>query len=668
MNPMEMARYTSVLLAAVLLLSGCEGNAVAELDDDPTDGAFGEGDFERVKYNNPDAVVDLGAGLWAHPLPMDFDGDGDMDLLVSTTNAPSPGLYFFENTSGETFPVFEPAVRIGDAIRNVQVSFVDGEPVVLEPGGILINFRETLAEDIETLFPADTLTKDIDRNRFNQWKLVDYENDGDLDVLIGFDSWDDYGWDNAYNDAGEWTNGPLRGWAYLFVNRDGEYVNQGPVEAGGEPIDVYGSPSPNIADFDGDGDLDLVFGEFLDRLTWFENTGTREQPEYASGRFLANEEGIIRMDLEMIIPVSVDWDQDGDVDLIVGEEDGRVAFIENTGKVKDNMPVFKSPAYFKQKADDLKFRVLTTPVGVDWDDDGDEDIITGNTAGHLAFIENLDGGYPPRWAPPKMLEADGEMILVLAGDSGSIQGPAEAKWGYTVPSVADWDGDGLRDIVINSIWGKVEWYRNVGEEGAPELAAAQPVRVAWDGEPQKPEWNWWDPEEGTLTTQWRTTPYAIDWNEDGLTDLVMLDHEGYLSLFQRFERDGELLLRPPRRIFHGADASEYQRRNEAVNEESGPLRLNAEKHGRSGRRKFVFADWDQDGDLDLLVNSTNVNLFRNEGVEDGNVVYRHEGPVAERRLAGHTTNPTMVDWNGDGVPDLLVGAEDGHFYYLENQQ
>src|SRR5690606_24292769 len=33
---------------------------------------------------------------------------------------------------------------------------------------------------------------------------------------------------------------------------------------------------------------------------------------------------------------------------------------------------------------------------------------------------------------------------------------------------------------------------------------------------------------------------------------------------------------------------------------------------------------------------------------------------------GHTTSPTIVDWNEDGVPDLLLGAEDGHFYYLEN--
>jgi hypothetical protein len=48
--------------------------------------------------------------------------------------------------------------------------------------------------------------------------------------------------------------------------------------AAGKPIDLYGAPSPNMEDFDGDGDLDLICGEFLDRLTWFENTGTRKKP------------------------------------------------------------------------------------------------------------------------------------------------------------------------------------------------------------------------------------------------------------------------------------------------------------------------------------------------------------------------------------------------------
>jgi hypothetical protein len=42
------------------------------------------------------------------------------------------------------------------------------------------------------------------------------------------------------------------------------------------------------------------------------------------------------------------------------------------------------------------------------------------------------------------------------------------------------------------------------------------------------------------------------------------------------------------------------------------------------------------------------------------------GMVDNRILAGHTTSPTVVDWNKDGIPDLLVGAEDGFLYYMRN--
>ena len=505
-----------------------------------------------VQYNHPGLVTDLGVGLWAWPLPMDFDGDGDLDLLVSCPDTPFNGLYFFENTSGgsEKMPVFNPPVRIGTGERHLQVSYAKGEARILGRGVEYMNFRDSVLACPVLLFPNDSLEKEFTRVRFSQWKYVDYENDGDLDIIVGIDHWGDYGWDDAFDKEGNWRNGPLHGYVFLLENEEGIYVNRGKLKAGGRPVDVYGAPSPNMEDFDGDGDLDLICGEFLDRFIWFENTGTREKPVFAGGRFLLNDDGIIQMDLQMIIPVAVDWDNDGDIDLIVGDEDGRVAFIENTGIVKDNMPVFNSPVYFQQQAGWLKFGALVTPCSVDWDGDGDEDLICGNTAGYIGFIENLDGGDPPRWNKPVLLEVEGQPIRIMAGENGSIQGPAEKKWGYTTLTVADWDNDGLLDIIVNSIWGKVEWFKNTGTKKVPVLAPAQPVLVDWQGDAPKPAWNWWDPEENHLVTQWRTTPCAIDWNQDGLTDLIMLDHEGYLAFYERFEKNGALLLKPGQRIFH----------------------------------------------------------------------------------------------------------------------
>ena len=619
-------------------------------------------DFEIVKYNNPNTTSFLGVGLWAWPMPMDYDGDGDMDMLVSCPDKPFNGVYFFENTTGEDFPNFAPPVRLGDAIKNVQVSHIEEGVKVTIPGVELVDFRTSLASNEKVLYDAEELKQGFSKVRFNQWKMVDYEGDGDLDVVVGIDDWADYGWDNAYNERGEWTNGPLHGYVFLLENKDGKYENRGRIEAGGKMLDVYGAPSPNFADFDGDGDLDLICGEFLDRMTYFENTGTRSNPVYGAGVFLENESGIIKMDLEMIIPVAVDWDKDGHVDLVVGDEDGRVALVRNTGKMIHKIPQFESPKYFRQQSDNLKFGALATPVSVDWDNDGDQDIITGNSAGYFAFIENLSGGENPVWKEPKLLETGGEAIRIQAGDKGSIQGPAEAKWGYTTLSVADWDGDGHKDIIFNSIWGKVEWIRNTGSS----LEEPKPIKVIRENESAtSPAWNWWKSAEDELVTEWRTTPVAIDWDKDGKMDLVMLDFEGYLSFFKGVNRNGIKAILPGKRIFYGEKASVYTNRDKAENEIGGPLRLNNAEAGGSGRRKISFVDWDNDGDLDMLINSLNVTLFENISQTPEKVVFSHKGPLSEKVLAGHTTSPTFVDWDKDGVWEILVGAEDGHFYHYK---
>ncbi len=151
-------------------------------------------------------------------------------------------------------------------------------------------------------------------------------------------------------------------------------------------------------------------------------------------------------------------------------------------------------------------------------------------------------------------------------------------------------------------------------------------------------------------------------------DLIMLDHEGYLAYFERFREGNELKLKPGERIFYGVGASQYDRQNKAENEQDGPLRLNTGLYGKSGRRKFCFADWDRDGDLDILLNSKNAALFENLGTENGRVKMLFKGDLSEQALAGHTTSPTIVDWDRNGVPDLLLGAEDGFFYYLPNRR
>ncbi|MCA9138643.1 MAG: exo-alpha-sialidase, partial [Planctomycetales bacterium] len=606
-----------------------------------------------LPYNNPGLEVDLGVGLWAWPMPMDYDGDGDMDLLVACPDKPTNGVYFFENPTQDPkikMPVFKPGVLVGKAGHNMQVSYVDGRPRVLRQGS------EYVRDEITGAFDFDKSTKiyaksNVHENnvRGNMWRYVDFDGDGDQDIAVGSGDWTDYGWDHAYDASGRWRNGPLHGNVYI-INNDGTDAepkyDASPVrlQAAGGDVDVYGWPSPNFADFDGDGDLDLLCGEFLDGFTYFQNIGSRTGPNYAAGLKLADDRGEpLAMHLQMITPTAIDWDQDGDFDLIVGDEDGRVALVENTGKLRDQQPVFLPPQYFQQQADTLKFGALATPFAYDWDGDGDEDILCGNTAGNIGYFQNLgpgEGGLP-KWAAPSLINvqsADGRSshpFRVMAGPSGSIQGPCEAKWGYTTLSVADYDKDGDPDIIYNSILARVELLRNDG---------GVLVQAALNGTPSEhpPTWYWWQTSDHQALTQWRTTPLAIDFDADEKLDLVMLDQQGYLTL----RSDGNAA----KRLF--------------VDEQGQAIQLNDKSCGGSGRYKIAVVDWDGDGRLDLLVNSENATWYRNCQDHDGKIVLKKIGNLARRNVAGHTSSPSACDLDHDGKPDLMVGAENGRIYYI----
>ncbi|MEX0676075.1 MAG: VCBS repeat-containing protein [Pirellulales bacterium] len=656
-----LANRSCVMLAAVMIAAvGFVARAAAGADD-----------LKPLEYNHPGLVVDLGVGLWAWPVPSDADGDGDFDLIVSCPDKPSNGVWLFENATGDTakvkFPVFKPARRLSHTVHYVLPSYVDGQLRVLSPGIEYPDFvRSGLTSSLPLAAPKNVHTPrgqapgTRNKIRHNEWRYADYDGDGLVDLIVGIEDWSDYGWDDAWDERGRWKNGPLHGFVYWLPNvgaqENPRYSRPALVTAGGKPVDTFGCPTPNFADFDGDGDLDLLCGEFLDRFTYFENAGTRTSPSYAAARRLRAPDGTpLAMDLEMIVPIALDWDRDGDLDLVVGQEDGRVALVENIGGLSDDRtPRFRPPRFFQQQAKLVKCGALATPVGFDWDGDGDTDIVSGNTAGYIEWFENLSGRgvASPQWAAPRRLEAGGQVFRVMAGPNGSIQGPCEAKWGYTTLSVADWDTDGLPDVAFNSIWGRVGWLRNIGTREKPRLAAPQPIEVQWSSSPPKPAWTWWTPEGNELVTQWRTTPVVYDVTGDGLADLVMLDTEGYLALYERARRDDALVVLPPRRAF--------------VDETGRPLVLNEGKAGRSGRRKLCIGDWNGDGRFDILLNSANAEVREQVDARDGRWFFRRAGSIAKRNIEGHDVSPTLVDFDADGNGDFLGGAEDGHVYFLAN--
>lgn len=607
---------------------------------------------ERVTYGRTGVRGRLAVGLWAYPVAFDFDEDGAIDLIVSCTDRPYNGVYLFRNIGTNSAPLFDRAEWMGPGLKDLVAADANGDGAIdlVVSGGYYSDVRANRF----ARFVDIPIERDYHVGRDDLWYPVDWDGDGAIDLLNGVSDWRDYGWDDAFNERGEWTRGPLHGYVYLYrntgTNTSPRYAAPIKLEAGGETLDLYGSPAPNPVDWFGRGVLDLIGGSFLDTVTLFRNAGTRTEPRLTAGtQLMAGGEPLV-MDLCMIQPRVVHWHADGRPSLIVGEEDGTVSFFENTSP-KGSEPRLSKGRHFEQVDPYLKSGALSRPVAVDWNGDGKLDLIAGNSAGYVQYFENTGEPGAPAFTDRGYLEADGKVIRRVAGPNGSVQGPAEAKWGYSNPSVADWDLDGNHDVIVNDIWGAVVWYRNTGSATEPRLAAAQPIEVEWAGKPPKPDWVWWEPEGKQLVTQWRTTPKVIDWNQDGLPDLVMLNHQGYLALYARTKENGQLKLNPPERIF--------------LQTNGRFLNLSAGRAGRSGRRKIELADWDGDGDIDLITDSDKGPLwYENTGSQERPVM-ELRGTIVEANLAGHSPTPNVADWNGDGNLDLVVGAEDGFFYYFE---
>lgn len=413
-----------------------------------------------------------------------------------------------------------------------------------------------------------------------------------------------------------------------------------------------------MIDWDRDGTLDLLCGG----LFWMYLFSGPDFPPAEQGRLVPSPgltpEGIY------IRPAPVDWDGDGDLDLILGHESGFALLVENIGEGH-----LKDPVILKGQTPLLDAGCLSTPSVCDWNGDGVLDLISGNSYGEVLVFESDAEGQPPsskrtrpfHWgkSTPSLMP-----IHIQAGPNGSIQGPEEARYGYTNTEVCDWDSDGLLDLLLSDVWGRNRWYRNTGTKESAILAPPQNIQVAWEGLPPKPAWVWWQPEKDELVNVWRTKPESVDWNRDGLTDLVTLDHEGFLALFERRrEANGDWVLSPGQRIFIDA-------KGEALHFGEGVA-------GRAGRGTFDLVDWDNDGDRDLLTYEfdtlRSVGYYENTG-DDLSPVMEYQGDLLVPRgiiLAGHSTTPAALDFDQDGFLDLLVGCEDGLIYafhraFIEN--
>lgn len=160
---------------------------------------------------------------------------------------------------------------------------------------------------------------------------------------------------------------------------------------------------------------------------------------------------------QMLSVSPVDWDADGDLDLVAGELDGRIFLLENDGSVTE--PEFRSEPQ-KIKAGRKSLWVKSghaMPVAADWDGDGLFDIVSGSDNGAVFYWRNTGVAGEPAFAKP--------VVLIDEPGSSDPTGPMTPARSRTrtQPHIADLDGDGRVELLVG------ESRRVMGADGKTKL-------------------------------------------------------------------------------------------------------------------------------------------------------------------------------------------------------
>lgn len=299
---------------------------------------------------------------------------------------------------------------------------------------------------------------------------------------------------------------------------------------GSEMIDLGSGSDPCFVDYNQDGLIDILVGTVgyfikgtnkLDaRLVLFENVGTKKFPKYklVDSNYLNFQEYSFGVDAyNGYSPCFGDMDNDGDLDLLVGENSGQFFYCENIAG-KGNPFQFNKPIYPYM---DLTVNAYSNPVIVDLNRDGLPDIVSGSwlntndangkACGSLYYFQNIGTFGHPAFDPDKFKSPNTNCLgkIIISGISGKS---------YSAPEVMDFNGN--YKIFCGNIFGEVKIISGVENniQGQFTLDNAN---------------------YGQLLEGERSRISLADIDDDGILDMVVGNSRGGLAIFETtFKTDG----------------------------------------------------------------------------------------------------------------------------------